>query len=194
MRSLCRGARQVLFPVARGNGWPPKCPACHPRYPGLIDDIAHRCKHRRVLAHTQVVAGTPISHPTLQAVIKGLGKMTVGPLEIAKDPRSVFPLYELEMRLNELIEIHCALFRLCASAEPSEASRRKRSSESDHSPFAIGGGAAALSGQDRVHSRFIPRQCKRAIGPRRAKSFGQAFLRGSGFGSRTMHSRSLRFR
>jgi hypothetical protein len=53
--------------------------------------------------------------------------MTVGPLEIAKDPGSVFPVYELEMRLNELIEIHCT--RLCASAEPSEASRRKRSSE-----------------------------------------------------------------
>jgi hypothetical protein len=33
--------------------------------------------------------------------------MTVGPLDIldiAKDPRSVLPLYELEMRLNELIE------------------------------------------------------------------------------------------
>ena len=97
-----------------------------------------------MLAHTQVVAGTPISHLTLQAVIKGLGKMTVGPLEIAKDPRSVFPLYELEMRLKELIEIHCALFRLCASAEPSEASRRKRSSEYNYSPFAIGGRSGRL--------------------------------------------------
>ena len=55
--------------------------------------------------------------------------MTVGPREIAKNPRSVFPLYELEMRLNELIEIHCALYRFCVSAEPSEESRRKPSSE-----------------------------------------------------------------
>ena len=57
--------------------------------------------------------------------------MTVGPLEIAKDPRSVLPLYELEMRLNELIEIHCTLCRLCGSAEPSKAIRQKPSSEAE---------------------------------------------------------------
>src|SRR6516165_10363608 len=87
---------------------------------GPIDDVAHRPEHHRMFAHTEIIAGAPNDHLTLQAVIIGLGKMTVG-LEIARDPRSVFPLYELEMRLNKLIEIHYALCRLCTSVELSKA-------------------------------------------------------------------------
>jgi len=72
----------------------------------------HRCEHHRMLAHAQVIVGTPDGHPILQAVIKGLRKVTGAPLEVGKDPISIFRSYELEMRLKELIEIHCALCRL----------------------------------------------------------------------------------
>jgi hypothetical protein len=45
----------------------------------------------------------------LQAVIKGLSKVTGAPLEIGKNPISVFPSNDLETRLKELIKIHPAL-------------------------------------------------------------------------------------
>jgi hypothetical protein len=43
---------------------------------------------------------------SFQAVIKGLRKAAGAPLDISKDPISIFAPYELETRLKELIELH----------------------------------------------------------------------------------------
>jgi hypothetical protein len=45
-------------------------------------------------------------------MIEGLRKAAGAPLEIGKDPISIFASYELETRLKELIEIHRFLCRL----------------------------------------------------------------------------------
>ena len=45
----------------------------------------------------------------LQALINRLREMTDVPPKIGKDPISVFPSYDLEMRPDELIEVHCSL-------------------------------------------------------------------------------------
>ena len=39
-------------------------------------------------------------------MIEGLRKAAGAPLEIGKDPISIFASYELETRLKELIELH----------------------------------------------------------------------------------------
>jgi hypothetical protein len=66
-------------------------------------------------------------------VIKGLRKAAGAPLEIGKDPISIFAPYELETRLKELIEIHRFLCRSVSasnragetsSSAPSGAERR----------------------------------------------------------------------
>src|SRR5215469_4148832 len=101
--------------------------------------------------------------------------MTVGPLEIVKDPKSVFPLYELEMRLNELIEIHCGSV---AFAEVRNRANKASSEREIISPFAVGSEAAALSGQDPVRPRVIPRQSKPATERRRVGLFRRASCAG----------------
>jgi hypothetical protein len=83
----------------------------------------HRFEHRRMLAHAEIIVGTPDGHPILQAMIKGLRKVTGAPLEVGKDPISVFPSDELETRLKELIEIHRALRRLSMSMKSSGVNR-----------------------------------------------------------------------
>jgi hypothetical protein len=40
-------------------------------------------------------------------MIKGLRKVAGAPLEIGKDPISIFAPYELQTRLKESIELHC---------------------------------------------------------------------------------------
>jgi hypothetical protein len=74
-----------------------------------IDSLAHRCQHYWVLTHAQVIVGTPNCHLVLQALINRLREMTDVPPKIGKDPISVFPSHDLEMRLDELIEVHCGL-------------------------------------------------------------------------------------
>ena len=71
-----------------------------------IECFVHRCEHRRMLAHAEVIVGTPDGHLVLQAVIEGLWKMAWAPFEIGKDPISIFASYDLETRLKELIELH----------------------------------------------------------------------------------------
>src|SRR5690349_13472012 len=98
-----------------------------------IEGSMHGFEHRRMLAHAEVIVGTPDCHPILQAVIKGLRKVTGAPLEAGRDPIPVFPSYELETWLEELIEIHRALRRLSVSvksrrAEPAPRMQRPQSS------------------------------------------------------------------
>jgi hypothetical protein len=88
-----------------------------------------------MLAHAQIIVGTPDGHPILQAVIKGLRKVTGASLEVGKDPISVFLSYELETRLKELIEIHCALCRLSVSVKSSGATRLQQCNEQISPPF-----------------------------------------------------------
>src|ERR1700738_1216275 len=110
-----------------------------PRAPGAgsdpIDGIMHRCEHSRMLAHAQVIVGTPDGHPILQAVIKRLRKVTGAPLEVGKDPISIFRSSLLQTRLKKLIEIHCALCRLSVSVKSSGAT----------SPFTVGGSGVAFA-------------------------------------------------
>src|SRR6266481_5929773 len=82
-----------------------------------IEGLMHGLEHHRMLAHAEIIVGTPDGHPILQAMIKGLRKVTSAPLEVGKDPISVFPSYELETRLKELIEIHRALRRFSMSVK-----------------------------------------------------------------------------
>jgi hypothetical protein len=94
-----------------------------------VEDFMHGPEHRRMLAHAEIIVGTPDSHSILQAMIKGLRKVTGAPFEVGKDPISVFPSDELETRLKELIEIHRVLRRLSMCVKSSGANRAKPFSE-----------------------------------------------------------------
>jgi hypothetical protein len=58
--------------------------------------VTHRFEYRRMLAHAEIIVRTPDGHLILQAVVKGLRKVTGAPFEVGKDPISVFTSYELE--------------------------------------------------------------------------------------------------
>jgi hypothetical protein len=114
-----------------------------------IERLMHGFEHRRMLAHAKVIVGTPDGHPILQAMIKRVRKVTGAPLEVGKDPISVFPSYELDTRLKELIEIHRALRRLSMSMKSSGANRVGPFSEQRSPPFNVSRQGPPLSGQDR---------------------------------------------
>ena len=78
-------------------------------------------------------------------MIKGLSKVTSTPADVGKDPIAIFRSYELEMRLKELIEIHCASVVLAVCMKSSRANRVKPSSEQRSSPFTIGGRGVAFA-------------------------------------------------
>jgi hypothetical protein len=65
-----------------------------------IERLMCGCEHHRMLAHAQVIVGTSDGHPILQAVIKGLRKVTGVLLEVGKDPIGIFRSYELETWLK----------------------------------------------------------------------------------------------
>ena len=77
-----------------------------------IESVMHCCEHRRMLAHAQVIVGTPDGNLILQAMIKGLRKVAGASLQVRKDSISIFASDELETRLKELVEIHRFLCRL----------------------------------------------------------------------------------
>ena|SRR5438132_1832341 len=97
----------------------------------------HGFEHRRMLAHAEIIVGTPDGHAILQAMIEGLRKVTSAPLEVGKDPISAFPSYEIETRLKELIEIHRALRRLSMSVKSSGPNRVKPFSDQRSLPFNV---------------------------------------------------------
>jgi hypothetical protein len=72
----------------------------------------HCCEHHRMLAHAQVIVGTPDGNLILQTVVKGLRKVAGASLQVRKDSISIFASDELETRLEELVEIHRFLCRL----------------------------------------------------------------------------------
>jgi hypothetical protein len=74
----------------------------------VIDSLMHRCEHRRMLAHAQIIVGTPDSNLTFQ-MVEGLRKVAGASLEVRKDPIAIFASDELETRFKELIEIHRSL-------------------------------------------------------------------------------------
>src|ERR1700748_1111976 len=59
-----------------------------------------------MLAHAQVIVGTPDGNLILQTMIKGLRKVAGASLQVRKDSISIFASDELETRLKELVEIH----------------------------------------------------------------------------------------
>ena len=65
-----------------------------------------------MLAHPQVIVGTPDGNLILQTMIKGLRKVAGASLQVRKDSISIFVSDELETRLKELVEIHHFLCRL----------------------------------------------------------------------------------
>jgi len=77
-----------------------------------IESVMHCCEHRRMLAHSQVIVGTPDGNLILQTMIKGLRKVAGASLQVRKDSISIFASDELETRLKELVEIHRFLCRL----------------------------------------------------------------------------------
>src|ERR1700674_652403 len=97
-----------------------------------MEGLMHGCEHRRMLAHAEIIVGAPDGHPILQAMIKGLREVTGAPLEVGKDPISVFPSFELDTRLKELIAIHCALCRLSVSVKSSRANRVNHQANRGH--------------------------------------------------------------
>jgi hypothetical protein len=83
-------------------------------------------------------------------VIEGLRKAAGAPLEIGKDPISIFASDELETRLKQLIKIHRFL---CRSVSASNRAGRHRRSPS------VGGAPPCLdkTGDARVLLRFDDR-------------------------------------
>src|SRR6266404_1560690 len=77
-----------------------------------INSFMHCCEHHRMLAHAQVIVGTPDGNLILQTMIKGLRKVAGASLQVRKDSISIFASDELETRLKELVEIHRFLCRL----------------------------------------------------------------------------------
>ena len=77
-----------------------------------IDSVMHCREHHRMLAHAQVIVGTPDGNLILQTMIKGLRKVAGASLQVRKDSISIFASDELETRLKELVEIHRFLCRL----------------------------------------------------------------------------------
>ena len=59
-----------------------------------------------MLTHPEIIVGTPDGNLLSQAMIKRMRKAPGAPLEIGKDPISIFAPYELETRLKESIELH----------------------------------------------------------------------------------------
>jgi hypothetical protein len=59
-----------------------------------------------MLAHGQVIVGTPDGNLILQTMIKGLRKVAGASFQVLKDSISIFASDELETRFKELIEIH----------------------------------------------------------------------------------------
>ena len=77
-----------------------------------IESVMHCCEHHRMLAHAQVIVGTPDGNLILQTMIKGLRKVAGASLQVRKDSISIFASDELETRLKQLVEIHRFLCRL----------------------------------------------------------------------------------
>ena len=77
-----------------------------------INSFMHCCEHHRMLAHAQVIVGTPDGNLILLTMIKGLRKAAGASLQVRKDSISIFASDELETRLKELVEIHRFLCRL----------------------------------------------------------------------------------
>ena len=112
---------------------------CRPRW--VRFDRCHRPALRAQpdLTHTEVIGGNTKQSLYLASRYQTLGKMTLGPLRSPNTPRSVCRLYELDMRLNEPIKVHCTLCRPRATAAPSGANRHKHHpANRSHSPLAIG--------------------------------------------------------
>ena len=63
-----------------------------------INSFMHCCEHHRMLAHAQVIVGTPDGNLILQTMIKGLGKVAGASLQVRKDSISIFASDELETR------------------------------------------------------------------------------------------------
>ena len=57
-----------------------------------------------MLAHAQVIVGTPDGNLILQTMIKGLRKVAGASLQVRKDSISIFASDEIETRLKELIK------------------------------------------------------------------------------------------
>src|SRR5690348_6435392 len=55
-----------------------------------INSFMHCCEHHRVLAHAQVIVGTPDGNLILQTMIKGLRKVAGASLQVRKDSISIF--------------------------------------------------------------------------------------------------------
>jgi hypothetical protein len=67
-----------------------------------INSVMHCCEHHRMLAHAQVIVGTPDGNLILQTMIKGLRKVADTSLQVRKDSISIFASDEIETRLEEL--------------------------------------------------------------------------------------------
>jgi hypothetical protein len=50
----------------------------------------HGFEHRRMLAHAEVIVGTPDGHLVLYAMIEGLREVAGAALEVCKDSISIF--------------------------------------------------------------------------------------------------------
>ena len=68
-------------------------------------------------------------------MIKSLRKVAGASLQVRKDAISIFASDELETRLKELIEIHCALCRLSVSVKSSGAIRLQQRNQQISPPF-----------------------------------------------------------
>src|ERR1700720_4753149 len=130
-------------------GGPGNVPRAAGASSNAVEDFMHGFEHRWMLAHAEIIVGTPDGHPILQTMIKRLRKVTGAPLEVGKDPISVFHSYELDTRLKELIEIHRALRRLSMSVKSSGANRVRPFREQRSPPFNISRQSPSLPRQDR---------------------------------------------
>src|SRR5690606_4927163 len=80
----------------------------------VIDRFFHRLDHGRVLAHAEIVVGTPygdVSGP-VGRMARGARKIAAMPLKIGKHPVSTFSVKTIQFALEKCLEIHVTLQNL----------------------------------------------------------------------------------
>ena len=109
--------RLKLHMIMRGPG----NVACAARTgPGTVDSLMHGCQHHRMLAHAQIVVGTPDRDrpATGRGHMLGAGKCTAIPADIGKYPVPPFLMQLFQGLVEDAPVVH--------ASTPSAAGMRKR--------------------------------------------------------------------
>jgi hypothetical protein len=80
----------------------------------VINGVFHRLDHGGVLAHAEIVVGTPDGHflRTIGCVTRGARKIAAMPLEIGENTIAAFLVKSVQLALEKCLEIHVTLQNL----------------------------------------------------------------------------------